>query len=257
MNNLRWVLPVLVLSAAWCPVAPAQNQKSEKPTNSAAKQEEQAPIGQINGYLGLGVEPLHSSLVNHLSSLIGGEYGLLVEEVVEGSPAALAGVKPNDVLYRYDDQKLFAAEQLVRLVHGDKPGQEVALGIIRGGKAQTVKVTLGEQQVLTAARPYRAFRKPLAERLSRPLTVEEREAPWALFDSMTLTRVDENHFKAQIKYRDDHGKVETRNFEGTRDEIRRAIEGQKDLPANERDHLLRAMDVPAGILEFDVSEERS
>lgn len=255
MNNLRWVLPVLVLSAAWCPVAPAQNLKGEKPASSAAKQQEQAPVGQIHGYLGLGVEPLHSSLVNHLSSLIGGEYGLLVEEVVEGSPADIAGMKPNDVIYRYDDQKLFGPEQLVRLVHGDKPGQEVSLGIIRGGKAQTVKVTLGEQQVLTAPRPHQAFRKPAAERPSRPLTAEEREAPWAMFDSMTLTRVDESHFKAQIKYRDNNGKVETHNFAGTRDEIRKAIEGQKDLPANERDHLLRAMDVPAGVLELEVTEE--
>ena len=140
------------------------------------------------------------------------------------------GVQPNDVINRYGDQKLFSTEQLVRLVHGDKPGQEVALGIIRGGKPQTLKVTLGEQQVLTAARPRRAFRRPLVEGPPRPVTSEESEASWALFDSMTLSQVDENHFKAQIQYRDDKGKVDTRNFEGTRDEIRTAIALRKIYP---------------------------
>jgi len=256
MKVLRWVfLSAVVLSLPCCPVASAQNQTADQqPANSATKHDEQALVGRVHGHMGVGVEPLHSSLVNHLSSLIGGEYGLLVDEVVEGSPAAMAGVKPNDVILRYDDQKLFSPEQLAKLVYGDKPGHVAALGIIRGGQPQTIKVTLGEEQVLTAARPRRAFRAPLLDRPARPLTVEEQEAGWTMFDSMTLTQDSENHFKAQIKYRDNQGKVDTRNFAGTRHEIRKAIEAQKDLPATERDHLLRAIDMPKGLFGVDLHE---
>ena len=39
-----------------------------------------------------------------------------------------------------------------------------------------------------------------------------------------------NHFKAEIRYRDDRGNVESRHFEGTPDQIRQHLEDQKDLP---------------------------
>ena len=39
------------------------------------------------------------------------------------------------------------------------------------------------------------------------------------------------------------GKIEHQVFEGTREEIRHDVMAQKDLPGNERDHLLRSLDM--------------
>jgi len=262
MRRILWVVPIAgVLGVAWSQglaqeinekqrdSAPQQQTKDVGDRNQAA---DNAPAREAHAraYLGVVVEPLHSSLVNHLASLVGGEYGLQVEDVAEGSPAAKAGLKEKDVVYRYDDQKVFTPEQFLRLVRGDKPGHEVTLSIVRDGKTQTIHAVLGEQQVVTNVQPGRAFSRRTAERFGQSRTAEEREARWASFDAMTLTRLDNNRFRTEIKYRDQQGKLETRTFEGTRDDIHKKIEAQRDLPADERDHLLRAIDVTAGHLDF-------
>jgi hypothetical protein len=55
--------------------------------------------------------------------------------------------------------------------------------------------------------------------------------------------LDDKKWRAEIEYRTKDGKKEQKKFEGTREEIRKAIQNDKDLPANERRHLLRAMNV--------------
>ena len=69
---------------------------------------------------------------------------------------------------------------------------------------------------------------------------------------MTLSRVDDKHFKAEIRYRDDQGSLESRSFQGTTNEIHEKIESQKDLPSAERARLLQALDLAntPGDVEF-------
>jgi hypothetical protein len=77
--------------------------------------------------------------------------GLTVNEVVAKSPAEEAGLKQYDVLEKLDDQLLFNGEQLAGLVRSHKPGDKVALSIIRQGQAQKVEATLGETEAPKAA----------------------------------------------------------------------------------------------------------
>jgi C-terminal processing protease CtpA/Prc len=193
-------------------------------------------------------------LANKLADVMGQEYGVVIDEVDGSSPAARAGLKAGDVFYRYDDQKLFSAEQLALLVRGDKPGREVALSIVRTGKPETIKVTLGEQPMTAAARTRTAFRRPLEEPASSPSRVERGSQS---LDAITLMRDYEDRFRAEIRYRDDRGKVETRTFQGTRDQVRKDIDALKDRPANERDHLLHVLDIIGRSSEVVVPEKSS
>jgi membrane-associated protease RseP (regulator of RpoE activity) len=244
-KRLTLLLIVGFLSSAMvCLAVEAKEKKAPKEKGPPVTSEQ--PTGEVQAYLGIGIEPVHPALLSHLLDLIGEGGGVSVGQVAEGSPAAKAGLKMYDVLTSYDGQKITSPEEFVKLVQADKPGREVKLNLIRAGKAEEVKVTLGEHQVAATPEAHRAFRVPL-----KRLTPEEREARWSSFDSMTLTRVDKDRFKAEVKYRDDQGKVDSRTFEGSRDEIRKAIDGEKDLPANERAHLLRALDMPGHPVEFD------
>jgi membrane-associated protease RseP (regulator of RpoE activity) len=245
MKSLFWQL---AMAGAFC--LSANVVAAQKTAAPSAEQ----PVVRTQAYLGVGVEPLHSSLVNRISSLIGGEYGVLVDEVAAGSPAATGGLKPGDVICKYDDQKVFNAEQLVRLIRGDKPGREVMLGIIRDGKQEDIKLTLGEQEVLTAAKPRRTFKPTLTNRGTEKSN-EAKDVQWKAFDALTLTQIDGGHFKAEIKYRDEKGKIVTRTFQGTHDEIAKAISEQKDMPAVERNHLLRALDMPlVDVVELEIPD---
>ena len=79
-------------------------------------------------------------------------FGLAVEAVATEGPAERGGVKRFDILRKFDDQLLCTSEQLSALVKAAGSGKEVALTVIRGGKEQVVKVSIGDREV-AAGRP--------------------------------------------------------------------------------------------------------
>jgi hypothetical protein len=68
--------------------------------------------------------------------------GLVVEHVVENSPAAKAGVKRFDILTAIEDQILVNPDQLQVLVASKDDGEQVAVTLLRGGKRRSMDVTL-------------------------------------------------------------------------------------------------------------------
>jgi membrane-associated protease RseP (regulator of RpoE activity) len=229
----------LLGSVSVCLAATPKEKKAAKAKEHVQKEEQPAPGSYA--YLGIGIGPLHPAVVSYLGDLLENGHGVLIDQVAEGSPAYKAGLKPNDIVVRYGDHDVSSPEQLVGMVRRDKPGDSVTLGIVRAGKKMELKVTLGEHQPAMAMRAHRAL---------RPVTPEEREDAWKLFDSMTFKRLDENRFQAVINYRNEKGEIEQHKFEGTRDEIRKAIEGEQDMPLAERQQLLESLRLAGHPLEF-------
>lgn len=197
---------------------------------------------RTQAYLGIGVSSLPQSLISQLPNLLPEGCGVLVAEVTSGSPAEKAGIKSNDVLVSYDDQRLYSPEQFVKLIQYDKPDRQVKLNIVHDGKAEDLKVTLGERSSQASEQEHSmGIHWPMTWRSQRSMTSEEEEARWNNFDSLTLSRTGKDQYKAEIKFRDDNGKLETKDFQGSREQVCKDINAQKDLPTNEREQLLRAM----------------
>ncbi len=210
--------------------------------------ESPAPAGKQStqsqhAFLGVGIESLHPSMSSHLGAVLEKGTGILVAQVTPGSPAEKAGLKPDDILTKFDDQRLYSPEQLAQLVANDQAGRTADLTFVREGKTQTAKATLESQANSPAPPRMGRTHHPFNERVWRGMTTGGDDSHWTQFDSMTLTRTDNNRFKAEIKFRDDQGKTDSRTFEGTRDEIRRDILAEKQLPADERQHLLHALNL--------------
>ena len=74
--------------------------------------------------------------------------GLVVDQVIEGSPAAVAGLQRSDVLARLNDQTLVTPKQLQTLVMHRKPGDQVELTFFRKGEKRKVVVVLMLRQML-------------------------------------------------------------------------------------------------------------
>lgn len=238
---MRIVLPMFVVmfltAAAGLPITANEPAKASKETKESA----QVPAAaRSEGYLGFTVARLHESLIAHLEELLGrGGSGVLVEQVAKDSPAERAGLRRHDILVKYNDHRVNNPEECARLIHEGKPGEEVTLSIVRAGKQEAVKAKLGEREVVVA--PQHRSPVPQNERAERAPSHGASESMWTSFDEMVVTRLGNQRFKAQIKYEDTSGKIETRSFEGTREEIRKDIEAQKGLPVHEREHLLRAL----------------
>ncbi len=117
----------------------------------------------------------------------------------------------------------------------------------------TAKATLGEAELPAVPEKSRVFRLLPDEQFRKAfedLESKKDESAWTSFDSMKLSRLEGNKWRAEIEYRSTQGKKDTKVFTGARDEIKKAILADKDLPANERTHLLRALNLQDPVFEF-------
>jgi membrane-associated protease RseP (regulator of RpoE activity) len=69
--------------------------------------------------------------------------GALIQEVIEGSPAAEANLRRNDVITQVEDTPIDADHRLADVVSQYQPGDTVSFTVWRGGNTSVVKVTVG------------------------------------------------------------------------------------------------------------------
>ena len=104
--------------------------------------EDAPPPRRTRSWLGVGVAEAPEALSSQLNLAPG--VGLVVTYVTPDSPAAKAGLEENDLLVEFERQPLVVPAQLRKLVQVRKEGDKVELAYYRGGKKQTVTVTLGK-----------------------------------------------------------------------------------------------------------------
>jgi S1-C subfamily serine protease len=71
--------------------------------------------------------------------------GIIISQILPGSPAGQAGLKVNDVITKINDQQIDGTHPITSILLHTRPGDKVKLTIIRDGKQQTVDLTLGRQ----------------------------------------------------------------------------------------------------------------
>ncbi len=71
--------------------------------------------------------------------------GATVRHVAAGSPAALAGLAPHDVITNVGGDRVSSSSGLVVAVRRHKPGEHVVIGYWRGGQRHTTTVTIEER----------------------------------------------------------------------------------------------------------------
>jgi S1-C subfamily serine protease len=97
------------------------------------------------GYLGVGSQPV--TLSPQAKELTGGqERGLLVVQVADGGPAAVAGFLQGDILVRLDGTAVTNADDLQSLLGPNRVGSAVSAAVIRGGELRDVNVTVGTRE---------------------------------------------------------------------------------------------------------------
>jgi serine protease DegS/serine protease DegQ len=75
----------------------------------------------------------------------GGTRGALVAQVTPASPAALAGIRPGDLVTAIDDQAVPSMAALAEDVESLQPGSSVILNVRRGGATRVLSATLEGQ----------------------------------------------------------------------------------------------------------------
>jgi S1-C subfamily serine protease len=89
-------------------------------------------------YIGIagGERPLPPRLAREL----GRSRGVEVVEVVDGSPAAVAGLRAEDLIVAVNGEPVERVDHVQRLMVGDLIGERVVLDVVRGGRELTVEL---------------------------------------------------------------------------------------------------------------------
>jgi len=90
------------------------------------------------GYIGISSQPVRLPAGSKQES------GLLVVNVEDDSPASKA-LMLGDILISLDGQPADDTDDLLRLLSGERVGKAVKVAVIRGGKPETVELTVGQR----------------------------------------------------------------------------------------------------------------
>jgi S1-C subfamily serine protease len=104
-----------------------------------------AKDGRIaRGWLGLALQAV--AVPDALRETADQSSGMMVMSVVEGGPAAQAGIVAGDIILSVDGTSTHRLRRVARHFGADSIGRKAELRLIRGGKVITVETTIAERQ---------------------------------------------------------------------------------------------------------------
>jgi S1-C subfamily serine protease len=98
------------------------------------------------GYLGVRTQPVEIHEAGRTALQREQEHGLLVLWLEEGGPAAKSGLLVGDILVGISGQPVGDADDLFAALNSDTVGKAIAVEVLRGGRPETVSVTVGERK---------------------------------------------------------------------------------------------------------------
>jgi serine protease Do len=124
----------------------------------------------IRGWLGVSIQSITPELAQqfHLER----DFGTLVADVVEGSPAEKAGLMRGDVIIEFGGKEVNEPYHLRNIVASTPPGEEVDVKVIRNGEIIDRSVVIGELPTESEKQPTTPFKNVLAGVSVQNLTPE-------------------------------------------------------------------------------------
>jgi serine protease Do len=103
------------------------------------------------GWLGVRIQQVTDDIAESLG--LKQARGALIAGVDEKGPAKPAGIEAGDIIIKFDGRDIKEMRDLPRIVADTPVGKEVEVVVLRKGKEETKKVTLGQLQDTEKARP--------------------------------------------------------------------------------------------------------
>lgn len=98
------------------------------------------------GYLGVRTQPVEIPEAGQQTLGRQQSHGLLVLWLEEGGPAEKGGMLVGDILVAISGQPLGEPDDLFSALNSETVGKDIAVEVLRGGRPETVHVTVGERK---------------------------------------------------------------------------------------------------------------
>jgi membrane-associated protease RseP (regulator of RpoE activity) len=153
LPTLAWALALGLAVAVAAPAAASPPAEKEKKVERLVWKDKDGKepfahfVGQgfRRGFIGVGLIELTPELREHFG--VKGESGVLVSKVEDGSPADKAGLKVGDVITGVDGEAIKSSWDISGKIRKLEEGEQAALEIVRGGRAQNVSVTVEKRDL--------------------------------------------------------------------------------------------------------------
>ncbi len=96
----------------------------------------------VHPYLGIRYAPLSPALAAQLG--VNAQRGVIVSQVIAGSPAAAAGLRPRDVIVSIDGTPLVDDSSLARIINSHRPGDTITMQVQRGNQSMNLDARLDQ-----------------------------------------------------------------------------------------------------------------
>ena len=97
----------------------------------------------IRPWLGVQIQTLNAETAQHY--YLEQQWGVIVVNVVDGSPADKAGIQPGDIIIGLDGSKITTVEDLTSAVQAKKIGDKLTVDIVRKDEKLTLSVIVEEK----------------------------------------------------------------------------------------------------------------
>ncbi|MDE2878391.1 PDZ domain-containing protein [Candidatus Palauibacter soopunensis] len=147
-DSLAAGLAVTLVAGLCAGLAPAAAQEEDED-----ERREQVRIAFSGGgaYLGVQILDVDGERASELG--MSRPYGVYIDGVIDGEPAAEAGIEEGDVVVAWYGERVESVAELRRLVGETPPGRVVDLTVLRDGAEREVSVELGDRMgILSGAR---------------------------------------------------------------------------------------------------------
>ena len=98
------------------------------------------------GYLGVRTQPVEIPEGSRQELEREQEHGLLVVWLEEGGPAVAGGLLVGDILVAVNGQSVGDPDDLFSALNSETVGKAISVEVLRGGRPETVQVTVGERK---------------------------------------------------------------------------------------------------------------
>ncbi len=97
----------------------------------------------VRGYLGVNIQDITSEMAQSLK-MEEGKHGVIVADLIPGSPAEKGGMEQGDIILHYNGEDIVSVSQLRNLVAGTTPGETVSITVQRNRKQIDLSVKIGD-----------------------------------------------------------------------------------------------------------------
>ena len=142
-GDLEAVIQILPAAAQELVGATAQ---ATSPTPTSQNPAPAAPKGSAKGYFGFRFVRAGAPAMQAIRSLQGvPDTGVLISQIVSGSPAAQAGLHVDDLILEVDGGWVLGVDNLQSLLANHQPGDQVAFRIKRSRQSLVLNVLVGHR----------------------------------------------------------------------------------------------------------------